>query len=807
MGADEDTAQTAERPPSMGESLRVAWNVRSLRRILYALPFLIGPALAIVTLFALYYDEIFHVGPAGRGVISALQQMFAVAGLLLGSALASRLLRERPGRVITYGGTMGVVAGIAVAGVAASPWLLVAVAFGCVFSFATAILGPATQALLSMVIPARARGLGLALGLAAIIPGYIIFIIAGAIGDRYGLRGGVCVLVPVFLIGALIIASSGATVDADIRAATAAAMAAQISREAKERGEAKLLVCRDLDVHYGPVQVLFNVDFEVEEREIVALLGTNGAGKSTLLRAVSGLIAPSNGAIFYDGEDITYLPGHEHAARGIVPVPGGKGVFPLLTVAENLRLAAWMYREDDDYVGRAMAQVFEYFPVLQRRAGDAAGNLSGGEQQMLTLGQAFLSRPRLLMIDELSLGLAPAIVEQLLGIVRAIHDQGTTIILVEQSVNVALTVEDLRDLSEAEREDSTERFVAEETLQPFDLEHGPLLRARLLRLGEDAHILLVTVHHIIADGWSLGVLADELAQLYDACCAGAPSTLPDLSVQYADFAAWQREWRSHSELVEQLVYWRQQLRDPWPALELPTNRPRGAALSFQTGRHTLMLPRELVGALKRLGRDETGTLFMTLVAAFKILLHGYTGQQDLRVATLVANRNRLETERLIGLFVNTVILRTDLGGNPTCREVLRRVRAATLGAYARQDLPCEEVVRTLEQERGLERASLCQVMVILQNAVQRPVMRSAGTLRFVRADWNAPIPAAVATTFDMILMLRERPEGIAGTCIYKKDRFEPATVQGMVEDFERVLERLVEEPDCPLSAVRSFRMR
>jgi len=219
------------------------------------------------------------------------------------------------------------------------------------------------------------------------------------------------------------------------------------------------------------------------------------------------------------------------------------------------------------------------------------------------------------------------------------------------------------------------------------------------------------------------------------------------------------------------------------------------------------LPQELVGALKRLSRDEASSLFMTLVAAFKILLHGYTGQHDLRVATLVANRNRLETERLIGLFVNTLILRTDLGGNPTCREVLRRVRTAALAAYSRQDLPFEEVVRTLEEERGLKRASLCQVMVILQNAVQRPVTRSTHTLRFIRADWNTPIPAAVATTFDIILVLPERPEGIVGTWIYPKDRFEPATVHGMVEDFERVLERLVEEPDSPLSAVRSFRMR
>jgi branched-chain amino acid transport system ATP-binding protein len=213
-----------------------------------------------------------------------------------------------------------------------------------------------------------------------------------------------------------------------------------VSRESKKQGKAKLLVCRDVDVHYDAVQVLFNVDFEVDEGDIIALLGTNGAGKSTLLRAISGSTGASNGAIFFDGEDITFLPPSAHAARGIIQVPGGKGVFPTLSVAENLRLAAWMYRRDNDYVRTATERVLDYFPILRDRLGAAAGNLSGGEQQMLTLGQAFLSRPRLLMIDELSLGLAPAIVEQLLEIVRAIHRAGTTIILVEQSVNVALTL-------------------------------------------------------------------------------------------------------------------------------------------------------------------------------------------------------------------------------------------------------------------------------------------------------------------------------------------------------------------------------
>ena len=440
MGAAEEVALTAERPPSLSEAFRISWNVRALRRILYSLPFLIGPALAILSLLSLYFDEVFGVGPAGRGAIAALSQVFAVAGLLVGSVLATRMLKERPGRIITYAGAMAVVAGLALAAEAAAPFVAVAILAGCVFSFTSTILGPATQALVSLVVPARVRGFAGGLFFAAVVPGYLIFVIAGAIGDRYGLRGGIFVLVPVFIIGAAILGSAGVSVDADIRAATAAAMAAEVSREAKERGHSKLLVCRDVDVHYGPVQVLFNVDFEVDEGEIVALLGTNGAGKSTLLRAVGGLTPPSNGAINYDGEDITFLPSHEHVARGIVTVPGGKGVFPGLTVGENLRMAAYVHRDDDDYLRSATEQVFEYFPTLRERLDEDAGNLSGGQQQMLTLGQAFLSRPRLLMIDELSLGLAPAVVEQLLGIVRAIAERGTTIILVEQSVNVALTV-------------------------------------------------------------------------------------------------------------------------------------------------------------------------------------------------------------------------------------------------------------------------------------------------------------------------------------------------------------------------------
>ena len=197
---------------------------------------------------------------------------------------------------------------------------------------------------------------------------------------------------------------------------------------------------RGLDVAYGRTQVLFGVDFHVRRGEIVALLGTNGAGKSTLLSAVSGLLAPVGGTITYDGVDITGHDANETVAAGVVMVPGGKGVFPTLTVEENLHLAAWLFRKDPEYVQRATEQVLDYFPILRQRWEQKAGNLSGGEQQMLTLGQAFIAQPKLLMIDELSLGLAPVVVEQLLEIVKAIHASGTTIVLVEQSVNVAITL-------------------------------------------------------------------------------------------------------------------------------------------------------------------------------------------------------------------------------------------------------------------------------------------------------------------------------------------------------------------------------
>src|ERR1700675_1358578 len=247
-------------------------------------------------------------------------------------------------------------------------------------------------------------------------------------------------MVPVFLIGAWTLASASLYVKSDInRVWTSTAAQAEVAY-LRRQGLAKLLLVRNLDVGYDGVQVLFHVDFEIDEGEIVALLGTNGAGKSTLLKTISGLVEATNGAIVFDGRDMTYAPPNEVAGRGVVQVPGGNGVFPSLTVAENLRLAGWLHRQDRVHTRESVDHVLSLFPVLRERLEEPAGNLSGGQQQMLTLGMAFVTRPRLLMIDELSLGLAPAVVEQLLPIVKEIRASGTTIILVEQSVNLALTL-------------------------------------------------------------------------------------------------------------------------------------------------------------------------------------------------------------------------------------------------------------------------------------------------------------------------------------------------------------------------------
>jgi hypothetical protein len=382
---------------------------------------------------------------------------------------------------------------------------------------------------------------------------------------------------------------------------------------------------------------------------------------------------------------------------------------------------------------------------------------------------------------------------------------GQVVQVIAPTLCMPLSVRDLRALPEVEREDEARRLVQEESQRPFDLTQGPLLRGCLLQMGEQEHLLLVTLHHIISDGWSLELLVHELAALYDAFTTGLQSPLPALPIQYADFASWQRQWRHDAALEAQLAYWKAQLHDPLPVLELPTDRPRGTSTPLRTARQPVELPAALVEALKDRSQQEGSTLFMTCMAGFKILLYGYTGQEDQRVATLVANRTRQETEGLIGLLVNTVILRTDLGGNPTGREVLERVRATTLAAYANQDLPFEELVRTLERERHSQRTALCQVMIVWQNSTLRPPLGSAPTLRVEVMEQNMVAPHMALTTFDLVLILRERRQGITGTCIYKPDLFDEATIGRMLYDFQYVLECLSARPEQALATFRALR--
>jgi acyl-CoA synthetase (AMP-forming)/AMP-acid ligase II len=378
---------------------------------------------------------------------------------------------------------------------------------------------------------------------------------------------------------------------------------------------------------------------------------------------------------------------------------------------------------------------------------------------------------------------------------------GRCVQVIATQLNVPLKIDDLQSLPKSKKEAVGQNFIQQEALHSFDLEKGPLIRARLVRLAEHEHLLLVNMHQVVCDGWSLGVFVEELGALYDAFCVGKASPLAPLSIQYADFACWQRNWRSHPDIVAQLNYWREQLRDPLPVMRLATGRPPQKVDDFRTSRREVMLPDKLFEAAKRFSQREGVTLFMTLAAAFKTLLHRYTGEEDLRMATHLANRNRPDTEALLGRLVNTVILRTNLNGDPSSREVIHRVRTTTLAAFANQDLPFEEVIKTLERERALKPAAVAQVMMWLQNAALRPTVSDGGGLAFEEATPGMLLPLVTITTFDIVIMLRESTEGLVGTCLYKPHLFNARAIDRLLRDFRRVLEHMIVEPEQSISAI------
>ncbi|HEX5835671.1 MAG TPA: amino acid adenylation domain-containing protein, partial [Pyrinomonadaceae bacterium] len=358
-----------------------------------------------------------------------------------------------------------------------------------------------------------------------------------------------------------------------------------------------------------------------------------------------------------------------------------------------------------------------------------------------------------------------------------------------------LPVTNLGNPAPVEREDAVKKLVEEEAQRPFNLTSGPLLRAQLLPLDPDDHVLMLTMHHCVSDGWSLRVLVKEVAALYEAIASGAAPPLEDLPIQYADYAVWQREWLKADVLDEQLAYWKQQLSDAPPFLELPADRPRPAIQTHRGAVATFTLNADLTKGLKELSRREEVTLFMTLMAGWQTLLHRYSGQQDIVVGIPVAGRNHPDLEALIGFFVNTLVVRANLGGEPAFRELLRRVKEVALAAYAHQDVPFEKLVEELQPERNMSYSPLFQVTISLQNDAE--------------AEWTLPglklssLPReTVSAKFDLSLTMIETQAEIECLLEYNADLFDAVRIERMLVHFENLLQSAVENPDQPISTMR-----
>jgi aspartate racemase len=357
---------------------------------------------------------------------------------------------------------------------------------------------------------------------------------------------------------------------------------------------------------------------------------------------------------------------------------------------------------------------------------------------------------------------------------------------------VELPLIDLSDVPAAECEAELQRQIVAITQRPFDLALDLMLRAALFRLGAEEHLLLLVTHHIASDAWSKSILYQDLAAFYEALAAGKPAVLPALSIQYADFACWQRQLMQGESLQSQLAYWKQQLRDAPPMLELPTDRPRPGMPGHCGAREPVALPPALSQALGALSQREGTTLFMTLLAGFYVLLHRYTGQDDLVIGSPVAGRSRVETERLIGFFLNTLVLRIRLAGNPSFRELLQRVRAVTLDAYSHQSLPFEMLVEEMQAERLRSRSPLHQVTFTLRNIPAALPEISGLKIREVDIDSRT-------AKYDLTLLLTEDAGALRGWLEYDTDLFEAATIRRLLSHYQALLEGIVADPDRRLA--------
>jgi amino acid adenylation domain-containing protein len=444
------------------------------------------------------------------------------------------------------------------------------------------------------------------------------------------------------------------------------------------------------------------------------------------------------------------------------------------------------------------AAVGVQFPRLQKRARGAELPLSYAQQRLWFLdqlepGNAFYNIAAAVRLSgRLDHGALRASFQELVRRHEALRTRfssvaGEAVQLIAESVELEWEEIDLRGLAAGEQERERARLTQEKAQAPFDLAEGPLLRLSLLQLGDEEQVLLLVMHHIISDGWSLGVLMREVATLYQSYCEGKAGSLPELAIQYADYASWQREWLTEEVLAGQLEYWREQLAGVPALLELPSDRPRPALQSYQGATESIELGTELSAALQALSQREGVTLFTTLLAAFQTLLARYSGQKEIVVGSPIANRRHVETEELVGCFVNTLVLRSQLADNPRFSELLQRTWAVVIGAHAHQDVPFEKLVEALQPERDLSRAPLFQVMFVLQNA-------STGSIKLPGLELSLLPSDSGTARFDLTLSLAETADGLTGMLEYNTDLFERERMERLLGHFKELLAAVVRAP-------------
>src|SRR5215216_4396851 len=373
----------------------------------------------------------------------------------------------------------------------------------------------------------------------------------------------------------------------------------------------------------------------------------------------------------------------------------------------------------------------------------------------------------------------------------AVDGKPVQVIHPHQRVPVALI--DLLGLSGVAQQEESERLTAADARRPFDMAGGPLLRVTLLRLSAEEHVVLFTMHHIVSDGWSLGIFVNEVVTLYEAYLEGRVSPLPELSVQYADYAVWQREWLQGEVLAGQVEYWRKQLHGAPAVLELPTDKVRPTVQRHSGAHHLFSLPVELTRQLRELSRSESASLFMTLLAGWQLLLGRYSGQEEVMVGTPIANRHRAEVEPLIGFFVNTLALRTRLEEGLSFRDLVQQVKETALGAYAHQDVPFEKLVEELQPERSLSHTPLFQVFFALQNAPVGELKLPGLALQPLGRSGEE------RSHFDLSLSIGELDEGLRCGLGYNTDLFEAATIERLAGHYERLLGAAVRSPEGAVS--------